>query len=157
MVKVIENFISDSEQDFLLRNIPISTAKRGQGRTYSRFGSIIPYNSNVKSMVLPDWSLFLIDRLKELGIECNSICINQYDKDQYIGPHVDSKESGPVISVLSLQSTAKMGLQSGKEVQDIILPPKSLLMLTDEERWQKKHFIYPLESQRFSIVFRMGK
>lgn len=156
MIKVIENFITDEEQSFLMGKIPISDAKGGKGRTYTRFGSIIPYNSKVVSMNLPDWSLFLIDRLKEQGIECDSVCVNQYNKGQYIGPHVDSKESGPIISVLSLGSLAVMGLTNDSEEKKIDLPPKSLLMLSGPERWIWKHFIYPLEDLRFSIVFRKG-
>lgn len=158
MIKIIENFITDEEHSFLMREIPISVVQGRKERTYTRFGSTLPYNTKVVSKVLPDWSLFLTDRLKELGIECNSISVNQYDKGQFIGPHIDSKQSGPIISVLSLNSIAIMGLKiAGEDEKKIILNPKSLLILTDEERWEWKHFIYPLEDLRFSIVFRNGK
>lgn len=85
------------------------------------------------------------------------VTINEYHKGQSIDWHVDSKSSGPIITVLSLKSDAIMGLKDvqGQEVQYPI-PARSLVQMTDKERWDDKHCIYPVEDLRYSIVFRRG-
>jgi hypothetical protein len=49
-----------------------------------------------------------------------------------------------------------MGLR-GKEQTTHILPPRSLLHLTGDDRWEKEHCIYPLVDTRYSLVFRKGE
>lgn len=158
MVKVIENFITEEESAEILSHVNTYNHSKGVGRnSIKRYGSMIPYNSNIASRNLPDWSDFLIRKLADLNIKCNSITINEYHKGQGIGPHVDSKTSGDVISVLSLVGDAIMELTFGKESKLIALPARSLLIMTEEERWKWKHSIQPVKSARFSIVFRYGQ
>lgn len=157
MIKVIENFITEDEEAYIMSNIQGANYSKGVGRnSIKRYGSGIPYNSRIKSKDLPTWSDFLLKKLTELDIKCNSITINEYHKGQGIGPHIDSKTSGDIISVLSLAGDAVMELSLGKEIKTIQLPARSLLIMTEEERWKWNHSILPVKAIRFSIVFRYG-
>lgn len=85
------------------------------------------------------------------------VTINEYHKGQSIDWHIDSKTSGEVITVLSLQGDATMGVKD-KQGQEVLfpLPARSLLHMTEEDRWDKQHCIHPVDSHRWSLVFRKG-
>jgi alkylated DNA repair dioxygenase AlkB len=89
------------------------------------------------------------------------VTINEYMPGQYIDWHVDSPGSGPIITVLSLESPALMELRpTNKDERDgyekISLPERSLLHMTEHDRWEREHCIYPVEKHRWSLVFRKG-
>ena len=124
-----------------------------------RYGSKLPYNAPIQSKDLPQWLEFLVSRLMAKGYlteRPDHITINEYGKGQAIDWHIDSKTSGDVITVLSLLSPATMGLKDESQEVQYLLPERSLVQMTEEDRWKKQHCIYPVESLRFSIVFRKG-
>lgn len=125
-----------------------------------RYGSKLPYNAPTQGKEVPKWLDFIIDRLISKGYLTevpDHVTINEYQKGQSIDWHVDSKGSGPVITVLSLKSDAVMGMKDiqGQIVQHGV-PARSLTQMTNKERWEDKHCIYPVEDLRYSIVFRKG-
>ena len=125
-----------------------------------RYGSQLPYVSPIKAKQLPDWVTFVIDRIMENGLltdRPDHLTINEYLKGQSIDWHIDSKTSGPVITILSIKGQATMGVKDskGREVQ-YVLPARSLLQMTEKERWEDKHAIYPVPDIRYSLVFRKG-
>lgn len=144
-----------------MEHLSPSQVVTGLGRNrVIRYGSKLPYNSPIQSKNLPQWLEFLVSRLlakKLLSERPDHVTINEYAKGQSIDWHIDSKTSGPVITVLSLLSPATMGLQdvNGQELH-YPLPERSLLQMSDKERWEDKHCIFPVENLRFSIVFRKG-
>lgn len=102
---------------------------------------------------------------RDLGIRHtvpDHITINEYLPGQTIDWHIDSPGSGPIITVLSLESKALMGLRypnktEPEHIQPIQrLPERSLLHMTEKERWEMEHCIFPVEKHRWSIVFRKG-
>lgn len=86
----------------------------------------------------------------------DSVTVNEYHKGQVIDWHIDSMKSGPVINVLSLASKAVMGLKKSDEERVYVLNPRSLVHMSEDERFKWKHCIYPVEATRYSIVFRKG-
>jgi len=160
MLKVIENFINEQEEKDILSTIRPTTVKRGNERnTVVRYGSPLPYKASLKSEVIPSHYLPICERIHLLGYDLpDSVSINEYLRTQAIDWHIDSLSSGPVIIVLSLLSSAKMGLRNTKtnENQTIILPQRSLLILSEEHRYEWEHCVHPVEDHRFSIVFRKG-
>lgn len=160
MLKVIENFITEQEEESILLTLRPTRVKRSNERnTVVRYGSALPYKASLKSDVIPEHYLFLCKKIEQLGYELpDSLSINEYLKTQSIDWHIDSLTSGPVIIVLSLMSTANMGLRNIKtnENQTIILPQRSLLILSEEHRYEWEHCVYPVEDHRFSIVLRKG-
>lgn len=165
MIKVIPNFITEEEEMELLSHLRPTYVTTGMGRnSIRRYGSTLPYAAPIESSKIPEWLMPVNLKVAEEWLPFqvpgripDSITINEYHKNQGIDWHIDSATSGPVITVLSLLSDAEMGLQSpDKKQSKILLPQRSLLLLTDEERWKWKHCIYEVAKPRFSIVFRKG-
>jgi alkylated DNA repair dioxygenase AlkB len=72
--------------------------------------------------------------------------------------HIDRVDAGPVITVLSLLSDAKLILTYGTKREVITLPSRSVIQLKGIYRTHWKHSIERLEHKRISIVFRqLGK
>lgn len=169
MIKVIENFITPKEEQDILKHLKPSRVVTGFGRNrVYRYGSRLPYKAIVKP--IPDW---LDDLCMKVGLDWglnlgfdaptpDHVTINEYHAGQTIDWHIDSKESGPIITVLSIESDAVMGLkwtpegEKQERSERIILPGRSLLHMTEEDRWNKQHCIYPVPSHRWSLVFRKG-
>lgn len=124
-----------------------------------RYGSNLPYSGPIKSKKLPDWIAFVIDRLLTQNLlteRPDHLTINEYHKGQSIDWHIDSKTSGDIISVLSLESDAVMDIRKDKSFGTMQLPPRSLIQMTGEHRWDWAHSIQPLKGHRWSLVFRKG-
>jgi alkylated DNA repair dioxygenase AlkB len=167
MIAIIPEFITQEEEQVLLINLKPSRVSGGFKRNrILRYGSDKPYKG-VKSSKIPDWLKDICVRVtyqwRENGITdaVDHITINEYMPGQYIDWHVDSPGSGPIITVLSLESPATMGLRpEDKTILDgeqmLSLPERSLLHMTGFDRWQMEHCTYPSDRHRWSIVFRKG-
>lgn len=85
----------------------------------------------------------------------NGIAINEYSKGQKIGPHIDKKISGPVVTILSLNSECTM-IFKRKNYEDIvqILEPRSIIQMSGDIRDLWTHEILPVKETRYSIIFR---
>jgi len=162
-LSLIENFVTAEEVVGLMKLIkPSKLNNISNGRnSFKRFGSDLPYKSRIVSSEIPQGFSFLLDRLVTSNLvpfRPDSITINEYLKGQGIAPHVDSKGSGEVISVLSLLSEATMVLtKHGEQPHFIKLPARSLVQMRDEVRWKWSHAIKPVAATRYSIVFRCSK
>lgn len=160
MVILLSDFISPEEEAKVLENLKPSRAPHGIERnTILRYGSQLPYAGRSKSATLPEWVNFIVDRIMEkelLSERPDHLTINEYHKGQVIDWHIDSKGSGEVITVLSLESEALMGLKDKSGTTEFALTPRTLLQLSGDDRWKKKHCIYPVKSHRWSLVFRKG-
>lgn len=98
-------------------------------------------------------------RLIEAGVERQVpglYVLNKYSTGYKIGRHIDHEDNGPVISVVGLKSAATMVLSNrDKSIKhEINFEPRALLALTGPARWDFFHEIYPVKSERWSLVFR---
>ena len=162
MITVTNDFITEEEEKEILSHIRVTRLVKNTGdrNNIIRYGSRLPYDGPIKSATLPEWIIPFIDRImneKLLEITPNHMTINEYKPTQSIGWHIDSKTSGEVITILSLMSSATMGLKMGKEENTYHIPQRSLTQMSGKERWDYKHRIYPVKSLRFSLVFRCGQ
>ena len=162
---LVEDFISQDEERALISaivaNIPTGTARRrtGSRNIVQRWGSAVPYVNDVLSDVIPDHFQFLLDRLVQHNYvpqRPDSITMNQYLALQAILPHIDSKEGGSVITVLSLGTPADMVFRRAMKQFQVTLPPRSLVQMRDEIRYNWTHEILPVVAMRYSLVFRCG-
>jgi len=124
-----------------------------------RYGSDLPYKSNMVSSIIPEYFNFILDRLVEKNLVKTrpaSVTINEYFEGQKISAHIDSKESGQIITVLSLLSETKMIFSKRKEKLNytVPLPAKSLMQISGEIRDSWEHSTEPAIDLRYSIVFR---
>ncbi|WP_421951122.1 alpha-ketoglutarate-dependent dioxygenase AlkB [Pelagibacterium sp.] len=120
---------------------------------------------------LPDWLEILADRLRKDSIfqaHPDQVIVNEYFPGQGIAPHVDCEPCfGEIIASLSLGSACLMefsDIHSGHTAIQV-LAPRSLLVLSDEARFNWTHGIPARKSdvidgkkiargRRVSLTFR---
>lgn len=159
---LIPDFLTESEEKEIVSQIPESQYKKrtSERNSIRRFGSNIPYKNQIESNIIPDYLDKIAQKLvdnKLLLVKPNSVSINEYLPGNAIAPHIDSIESGPIITILSLLSDATMVLNHPtKEEQQILVPRLSILQLKNEIRYSWTHSILPVQNKRYSIVFRNG-
>lgn len=157
---LIEEFITPAEEAFLLEHFNKTEKKKAKGRnTIQRFGSSAPYRGNIVSNTVPTYFNFLLDKILEnklLELRPNSVTINEYHAGQEITSHIDSKSSGEVITVLSLMSSATMILAKKEQKHKVVLQPRTIIQMRNEIRHHWTHAIEPVQSLRYSLVFRHG-
>jgi alkylated DNA repair dioxygenase AlkB len=156
---LVENFISPEEESLLLESLP-KNKKSPQKKTRNniwRYGERKVYTDGFVSKEAPPLLVELSQRLKDnLGYRAAPKCftINEYHEGQSIEPHVDQLACGPVITVLSLLSTATMRFSGGSRLFLVELPPRSLVIMRGDIRTSWQHSIDPVASTRYSVVFR---
>ena len=162
-VTLTEDFISADEEAELVRhieaNLPVVNAPKhyAHRNIIQRWGSSVPYYTSVVSAVIPEYFQFLFDRLvagNHVQSRPDSISLNQYLKKQAIKAHIDDPKAGNVITVLSLLTPATMVFRLGQRDFSVALPPRSLVQMRDEIRYNWTHEILPVEATRYSLVFR---
>lgn len=157
----VPEFLSEREEHDLLSNLMVQTkvtayAHPGRSRV-QRYGSRKPYNNYMVSDFIPLHFEILGDRLvarELLTKKPDSITVNEYLAGDIIAAHVDAIGGGPVITVLSLGTTATMVLKRGELSYTVELPPRSVIQLRDEMRYKWTHEILPVKATRYSVVFR---
>lgn len=157
---IVENFLTSYEELELVNNIPETPQISKQNRnSIRRYGSNIPYKNQIVSTTIPDYLDKLCQKIVDeeyLPVKPNSVSINEYLIGNSIAPHIDSKESGEIITIISLLSDADM-MFSLNDIHYIVhIPARSLMQLKNEIRYNWKHSILPVQAKRYSIVFRNG-
>lgn len=165
-VTLIEEFISADEEAELVRhieaNLPAVNAPKNHvhRNIVQRWGSSVPYYTSVVSPIIPEYFQFLFDRLvagDHVQTRPDSITLNQYLKKQAIKAHIDDTKAGRVITVLSLLAPATMVFRLEQRHFSVNLPPRSLVQMRDEIRYNWTHEIKPVDAMRYSLVFRNSK
>jgi len=161
-----DEFLSPAEEQTLLAHIeagiPTGHTRRHvkTRNVIQRWGSSVPYPNDILSDTIPEHFQFLLDRLVAQNLvdhRPDSITLNQYLEKQVIKPHVDLPEGGAVITVLSLLTPATMVFTLQKRAFSVELPPRSLVQLRDEIRYNWNHEILPVADTRYSLVFRCSR
>ena len=157
---LVPDFLSKPEEDIIISNIPPTKTMKGSSRnSIRRYGSNIPYKNQMISDTIPEYLDSVSLKIVSNGFltdRPNSISINEYLPGNSIPPHIDSIESGPLITIISLMSDAMMVLAFQEKSHTILVPARSLLQLKDEIRYKWTHSILPVRDKRYSIVFRNG-
>jgi len=157
----ILNVISIEEELALLESLAKAEkdSKVSNDRTLVRYGNSIYSNEQLEP--IPDYLLDLCYKLidqKILDALPEDITVNTYYPGNKMVPHIDKIDAGPVITVLSLLSDAKLILTYGAKRENILLPSRSIIQLKGIYRTHWKHSIEKLKDKRISIVFRqLGK
>lgn len=158
---VTPEFITPEEEAQIIDFVIKTEHRRTPGRnSVQRYGSNVPYRSNILNQKIPELLENLGKKLLDSGLlssRPDSITINEYHQNQGILGHIDSKSSGEVITTLSILGSATMVLQRGAEKFSVELPPRCLVQMRSEARDEWTHAILPVPSTRYSVVFRCGK
>jgi alkylated DNA repair dioxygenase AlkB len=157
----ILNVISIEEELALLESLAKAEkdSKISNDRTLVRYGNSIYSNEELDP--IPGYLLDLCHKLinqKILDTLPEDVTVNTYYPGNKMVAHIDRVDAGPVITVLSLLSDAKLILTYGTKRENILLPSRSVIQLKGLYRTHWKHSIEKLEHKRISIVFRqLGK
>nr|XP_025656570.1 histone-lysine N-methyltransferase ASHH3 isoform X3 [Arachis hypogaea] len=110
----IPDFITDSEQSFLLNNIygaPASKWKLLKNRRLQNWGGVV-HEKGLLPQPLPPWLTNLTQKISEeselFPSAINHVLINEYLPNQGIMPHQDGPAYFPVVAILSLGSPVVM-------------------------------------------------
>jgi len=149
------NILSIEEEKDLLDKLLNEQGIRSTDRTLIRYGNSVYGHDKLDPIpqYLLDLSNKLIDK-KILDSIPEDITVNTYYPGDKIIPHIDKIDAGPVITILSLLSEAKLILTYGSKKQIILLPSRSIIQLKGVYRTHWKHSIEKLKQKRISIVFR---
>jgi alkylated DNA repair dioxygenase AlkB len=169
---LINDFITEKEEMQLLQRINSSKWNTTLKRRTQHYGYIYDYKSRglaEKTLPIPDWCNFIIERLLENGYGPYDQCIvNEYTPGQGIAPHIDSVTAfEETVVSLSLASDIYMEFTppTGLKVNDIHLKRRSAVCLTKDARYKWKHSIatkkYDIDGTkrdtRVSLTFRKIK
>ncbi|KAJ1417279.1 Zinc finger, PMZ-type [Sesbania bispinosa] len=110
----VPDFISDTDQTFLLNNIngaPASKWKLLKNRRLQNWGGVV-HEKGLLPQALPPWLTNLTQKIyEESGLfpsAINHVLINEYLPNQGIMPHQDGPAYFPVVAILSLGSPIVM-------------------------------------------------
>jgi alkylated DNA repair dioxygenase AlkB len=119
---------------------------------------------------LPGWAVPLAQRLHHEGhirSVPNQLVVNAYPPGAGIFEHIDQSVFGDTVISVSLGSmcTIRFSHEDSARCEEMVLEPRSLLVLSGESRWQWKHGIPPRASdvqegreyqrtRRVSLTFR---
>lgn len=137
--------------------------RKGYVDIYSRqSSSIIVNDGRFQLPPLPSSSFVpLVERIEKDGIVpegwFNNQTANLYETGDFIRAHVDNLfVYDDIFAIASLGGNALarfVHIQSGEEL-DIVVPDRSLYLISGPSRYVYFHMVLPVEAQRFSIVFR---
>lgn len=137
--------------------------RKGYVDIYTRqSASIVLNDGRFQLPPLPPSSfLSLVERIEQDGIVppgwVNNQTANLYETGDFIRAHVDNLfVYDDIFAIISLGANALarfVHVQSGEEL-DVVIPDRSLYIISGPARYVYFHMILPVEAQRFSIVFR---
>ena len=172
----IGNYITNQQHDWLINKIDEQTWLDDLKRRTQHYGYKYDYrarriNTNMFLGELPEWLTPVCAKLYNDGVlpfMADQIIVNEYIPPQGILPHIDCEPCfGDTIASMSLGSKCIMDLTNitTKEKRQMVLEPKSLLVLSNEMRYNWTHGIVPRKSdmiegrrvareRRVSLTFR---
>jgi alkylated DNA repair protein alkB family protein 8 len=160
---IVHDFITQERENEILTHIrrDASTASYTRPNDTAR-SLVLRYGWNYKPSNtwcgdVATWLLKLEYEIHELmhGACFDSFTVNEYRPGDKIAPHIDSTDFGPTIAILSLSSHVMMWfLRDGDIPTGVLLPARSMLLMTGDARYKWKHGIEHVEKLRYSIVFR---
>ncbi len=107
---------------------------------------------------IPSWLYTLIARVAtQASVNRDSlqqVSIISYPEQAGIGTHIDKAVFGDIIITLSLLSYARMLFEREKIKFELVLEPRSILIMKGESRSNWSHKIFPVKKPRMSITFR---
>ena len=172
-----ENFLSFEEQKLIVSEIDDSIWNMNLKRRVQHYGYIYDYkkkniDQDLKIGGLPNWLLLLEQKIKtnfNLENSFDQVIINEYQPGQGILSHIDCIPCfEDIIISVSLLSSCVMQFSKDEEKQDLLLSPRSILLLSGEARYKWKHGIKSVKNdkwlntiipreRRISITFRKIK
>ncbi len=161
----VEGFISTVEHDRLLRLIDQQKWEVSPSRRVQQYGYRYDFDSDAVLPPVRQIPRNIQGRVwfDELPIDPNQVLVNEYNPGEGTRWHIDHPDQGHEIAVISLGSPIQMDFRCKDKVKDVLLEPRSLLVLSGpaREKWEhcikarkkdKKHGV--TRSRRVSVTLR---
>jgi alkylated DNA repair dioxygenase AlkB len=167
-LRYLPEYLSEDEELALVEAIdglPWNTQWRRRRQPYGA-----GYGTRGTATPIPGWGRQLADRLLADGVTdepFDQMLVNEYQPGQGIAPHRDYAPFGRTVVSLSLLSPCVMdfGHRPTGRKERLLLLPRSLLVLSDEARYDWQHGIAPRKrdvwqglpierGRRLSVTFR---
>lgn len=157
------DFITEAEEDYLLDHIEEEKWSSSISRRVQQYGYEYDYRTRKVKKLKSDlgqdtwWLEDVMNRMSyEFGFSPDQAIINEYRPGQKLAPHVDAQCFGPVVASLSLLDDWLMVFERRMEASRVMLPRRSLVVLTGDARYGWTHAIQPQpeRSRRISVTFR---
>ncbi|XP_076762827.1 tRNA (carboxymethyluridine(34)-5-O)-methyltransferase alkbh8 [Xylocopa sonorina] len=153
-LKLIEYCLTEEDEKMLLNTIDWSNEESSdlKHRKVKHFGYEFQYGSNKvdpdkRITPIPDNYHFLqvlFKKYHNVPYEYDQLTINHYLPGQGIPPHIDTHSAfEDSILSLSLSSACIMDFKKDDEKVSVLLPPRSLLIMSGEARYAWSHGICP--------------
>lgn len=163
---ILENFIDDEQEDILLTLPDFNNGSSIKHRQVKHYGYAFNYNNNNVDKDkpleehIPQECNALFEKMSILcpefkNFKPDQLTVNKYEPGQGIPPHVDTHSAfeDPLI-ILSLGSDIVMDFRNENLHICVILPRKSLVILSGESRYLWTHGITP---RTFDLINKNNK
>lgn len=153
-----EDFLSIEEEELILSEIDHAVWDNHLKRRVQHYGYLYDYkkkniNQDLKTGELPHWLLLLERKIQtDLNLEnsFDQVIINEYEPGQGISGHIDCVPCfEDIIVSVSLLSSCVMQFSKNGERQEILLQPRSILLLSGEARYSWKHGIKAVKNDKW--------
>lgn len=149
---------------------PWSTTLKRRTQHYGYEYNYKSKNAAQKTRDFPEWSADLTSKLiKDIYPRApEQLIVNEYEPGQGISKHTDAGIFDEPIASLSLGSSCVMIFRKKEEIKEVLLPRRSLVVMSGESRWSWTHEIPQRKSdtlkgnklkrtRRISLTFRLRK
>ena len=156
---IVQNFISGKEEKTLMKIISGQEWDKSLSRWTQQYG--YKYNYKKRGVLeddyigeLPEWLKSLCEKMNDVneysGKEKDQVIINQYRPSEGIAKHKDAPIFDDEICSISLGSQCTMIFRKGTDVHEILLKPRSLLIMTGDARYKYTHKIKKVKTDRIN-------
>lgn len=170
-LKYVEDFISDTEHKEIWEAINKETWLDDLKRRVQHYGYKYDYKRRSLDYTMyigdiPQWTKFIAERIVSKGFMKylpDQLIVNEYKSGQGIADHIDCEPcfEDTIIS-LSLGSPCIMDFKNKddkKDKHELLLEPKSLVVITDDARYKWTHGIPSREKDKWlgQTIFRQTR
>lgn len=161
-----DDFLSAEEEKLIISEIDNTVWDTNLKRRVQHYGYMYDYkkkniDQDLKIDRLPDWLLALeskIGTIFNLENSFDQVIINEYEPGQGISNHIDCVPCfEDVIISISLLSSCIMQFSKDAEKYEILLQPRSILLLSGEARYHWKHGIKAVKNDKFQNITILRK
>jgi alkylated DNA repair dioxygenase AlkB len=163
-LRVYFDFITKQEESELLNNIDKNEWLPDLKRRVQHFGYKYDYKARRIDKTfyigeIPNWMAVLFSRLQDqkvIDFNPDQAIINEYIDDQGIAAHIDCEPCfGDIIISISLGGQCVMNFQREATTKEqdkipLLIPPRTLIVMTGESRYNWYHGIPPRKSDKFN-------
>ena len=171
-IAYLPNYVGRGEHDQFVEVVDRSPWQRSLDHDVQVYGYSYDHRQRAAYRIgdVPGWATPLAARLLQDGHIAqvpNQLVVNSYQPGEGFWDHIDQPVFGETILSVSLGSTCIMRFtrEQPDAVEELLLEPGSLLVLTGQGRWEWKHGIPPRASdvwcgreyertRRVSLTFR---